>query len=146
MKQCIQYIFEDVSDVGYITTCIADMKDKGLKVDVYVKEHQDTDKRNLAQNNFYWLNCSDLAQFFNDAGLLLDNCYLYTAETIHDFNKQIFGVKTTTKMTVSEFSDYMNRIFEYWRNKTRNFWHEKESINGYLERTGLLKEIENENS
>jgi hypothetical protein len=74
----------------------------GKKVMIDVKEHKQ--KRSLEQNNYYHLICGEIAEFLNDAGLSYGEHQIpYRGELIHEINKTIFSIKTTTKLNVSEF-------------------------------------------
>lgn len=107
-------------------------------IDIEVKEHRN--KRTSAQNNFYWLNVSDIADVLNESGCAYGEFNLpYTAELVHDINKIVFGVKTTVKMTVKEFCYYMNKMTAFWVEKTHGEYHPKEAPYSYLERTGLVE-------
>lgn len=107
-------------------------------IDIEVKEHRN--KRTSAQNNFYWLNVSDIADVLNDGGCSYGEFNLpYTSELIHDINKIVFGVKTTTRMTIKEFCQYMDKMTVFWIEKTNGAFQPKEVAFSYLERTGLIE-------
>lgn len=107
-------------------------------IDIEVKEHRN--KRTSAQNNFYWLNVSDIADVLNDGGCSYGEFNLpYTSELIHDINKIVFGVKTTTRMTIKEFCQYMDKMTVFWIEKTNGAFQPKEVAYSYLERTGLIE-------
>lgn len=61
---------------------------------------------------------------FNQAEIMLNN------------GKKIFGVKTTTKMSVGDFCQYMNRLLLYWQEKTNGEFMMSELPANYLERKG----------
>lgn len=107
-------------------------------IDIEVKEHRT--KRTSAQNNFYWLNVSDISDVLNDGGCAYGEFNLpYTAELVHDINKIVFGVKTTTRMTVHDFCTYMDKMTSFWIEKTNGAFQPKEVACSYLERTGLIE-------
>lgn len=107
-------------------------------IDIEVKEHRT--KRTSAQNNFYWLNVSDISDVLNDGGCAYGEFNLpYTAELVHDINKIVFGVKTTTRMTVHDFCTYMDKMTSFWIEKTNGAFQPKEVAYSYLERTGLIE-------
>lgn len=111
------------------------MLESGKKVDVEVKEHKH--KRTLEQNNYYWLFCGQLADFLDESGLTYGEYKLpYTGELIHDINKKLFGVKTTTKMSIGEFCQYMNKLLIFWGEKTEHNFQMSELPANYLERKG----------
>lgn len=111
--------------------------DAGKPVDVTVSEHKI--KRTNAQNNYYFLFNGELAKFLNESGLSYGEYNLpYTTELIHDINKRLFGVSTTTKMKKDEFCEYMTKLMSFWTEKTAGQFIMSESPYGYLEKTGVV--------
>ena len=111
--------------------------DAGKAVDVTVAEHKI--KRTNAQNNYYWLFNGELAKFLNESGLSYGEYKLpYTTELVHDINKKLFGVSTTTKMKKDEFCEYMTKLMSFWTEKTAGQFIMSESPYGYLEKTGVV--------
>ena len=111
--------------------------DAGKAVDVTVSEHKI--KRTNAQNNYYFLFNGELAKFLNESGLSYGEYKLpYTTELIHDINKRLFGVSTTTKMKKDEFCEYMTKLMSFWTEKTSGQFIMSESPYGYLEKTGVV--------
>jgi hypothetical protein len=98
-------------------------------IDVEVKKH--INKRSNAQNNYYWLICSEVAQFLDEAGLEYGELD-YSSDIIHALNKKKTGTKTTTKLSIKEFCDYMTRIINYWQEKTSYSWMPSELPATYL--------------
>ena len=114
------------------------MLDNGKQVDIDVKEH--INKRSIEQNNYYFLFCSELAKFFDDAGLSYGEYKIpYTTDLIHDFNKKIFGVKTTTKLSIKEFCQYMTKVLIFWTERTHGEFQIKELPESYLQRKGYTE-------
>lgn len=94
-------------------------------------------KRNNEQNAYYWLFNGWIADFLNESGLSYGEFEIpYTAEIIHDIQKKLFGVKTTTKMTVTEFCDYITKITVFWQEKTRGEFQVPELPMIYLQKKG----------
>lgn len=111
----------------------------GKKVMVEVKEHKQ--RRTTEQNNYYWLICGEVADFLNEAGLSYGEHQIpYKGELIHEINKTIFGVKTTTKLNVSEFCNYMTKVIFFWQDKTNGEFAPSELPASYLERKGYTAE------
>lgn len=110
-------------------------------IDIEVSKHQH--KRSTEANNYYWLFNSELAEFLNDSGLSYGEHQIpYTSELIHEINKKLFGVKSTAKMSVSDFCQYMNKLLLYWQEKTNGEFQMSELPANYLERKGyFLQEI-----
>ena len=80
-----------------------------------------------------------LAEFFNNAGLGYGEHRLpYTGELVHEINKKLFGIKTTTRMKVGEFCEYMDRLLAYWNEKTGGEFMMSELPESWLERKGYV--------
>ena len=106
-------------------------------IDVEVKKH--THKRSVEANNYYWLFNGQLASFLDEAGLTYGEFKLpYTADIIHEINKTLFGVKTTTKMTTGEFCEYMNKLLVFWNERTKGEFQMSELPETYLEMRGYV--------
>ena len=113
------------------------MLDNGKSVDVEVKEHKH--RRSSEQNNYYWLFNGQLSDFLNDAGLSYGEFKLpYTSEIIHDINKKLFGVKTTTKLSIGEFCEYMNKLLIFWNERTKGEFQISELPETYLTMKGYI--------
>ena len=111
--------------------------DAGKTVDVTVAEHKV--KRTNAQNNYYFLFNGELAKFLNESGLSYGEYKLpYTGELVHEINKSLFGVPTTTKMKKDEFCEYMTKLMSFWTERTAGQFIMSESPYGYLEKVGLI--------
>lgn len=111
----------------------------GKKVMVEVKEHKQ--RRTTEQNNYYWLICGEVAEFLNEAGLSYGEHQIpYKGELIHEINKTIFGVKTTTKLNISEFCQYMTKVIFFWQDKTNGEFAPSELPAVYLTRKGYTAE------
>ena len=107
----------------------------GGAVDVELAKHKQ--KRTNEQNSYYWLFNGQLADFLNNAGLSYGEFQIpYTADIIHDIQKKLFGVKTTTKLSIGEFCDYMNKLLLFWQERTRGEFQMSELPANYLERKG----------
>lgn len=112
--------------------------DCGKLINVEVKEHKT--RRSLEQNAYYWLICGQVGEFLSDAGLSYGDYNLpYTSELIHEINKQVFGKRTTTKMTTSEFCDYTTKIVQFWQEKTSFDWQPSELPESWLIAHGYNK-------
>ena len=97
-------------------------------------------KRTDLQNNFYWANVRDITDIlraYNIKKTIMGFKLLLTDEDVHEINKQVFNIKTTTKLSKKEFCDFMDSLFAFWIKKTKGKWQPKELTRGYLERTGL---------
>jgi hypothetical protein len=107
----------------------------GGSIDVEVKKH--FHKRSKAQNDYYFLICSEIAKFLNR------NCppygedeLDYDKELIHRINKKKQNVETTTKLSTGDFCDYMTEVIAYWQEKTAYEWMPSELPAMYLANRG----------
>lgn len=106
-------------------------------VDVEIKPHKT--KRSNEQNRFYWANLTDVCKVLNDAGCRYGKYEIpYSAELIHEINKAVIGEKSTARMSVKEFTEYMEKVFAFWIEKTGGYFVPKETTTSYLEKTGLI--------
>jgi len=105
-------------------------------IDVEVKKHKQT--RSLEQNAYYHLICGEVAKFLDDAGLTYGEYHLKytTKDLMHGLNKQIFGIDTTTKMSVGEFCEYMTKVIAFWQEKTAYEWMPSELPDYYMSKRG----------
>lgn len=111
------------------------MLNAGKKITLEVAEKKN--KRTNEQNAYYWLFNGELSSFLNDSGLSYGEHQIpYTGELIHEINKKLFGVKTTTKMSIGEFCEYMNKLLLFWQQKTQGEFQMSELPANYLERKG----------
>lgn len=109
----------------------------GKKITVEISEKKK--KRTSEQNNYYWLFNGELADFLNETGLTYGEHKIpYSGELLHEINKTIFGIKTTTKLSIGDFCDYMNRLLLFWQEKTNGEFSMSELPNNYLERKGFM--------
>ena len=120
------------------------MLEDGKKIIVEVSEKRN--KRSLEQNNYYWLFCEQLASFLQEKEIMHKYSVLgveiekpFTKDTVHtQLNKPMFGIETTTKMTIGEFCEYMNKLLIFWSDKTRGAFQMSELPANYLERKGYI--------
>lgn len=109
----------------------------GKKILVEVKEKKD--KRTKSQNDYYWEYCTQLAKFMTEAtGGYTEYKLAYKKETMHDIHKKIFGIETTTNMTIKEFCEYMYQVHSHWTDKTKGGFQMSELPENYLERKGYI--------
>ena len=97
-------------------------------------------KRTLEQNAYYWLICGEVGSFLDEAGLYYGEFHLkYNGELVHEINKSVFGKKTTTKMNVCDFCDYLTEVIQFWQEKTNFEWVPSELPVGYLVKKGYCE-------
>lgn len=118
------------------------MLNAGKKIIVDISEKKN--KRTLEQNNYYWVFCEELAKFLQEKEIF----HIYTVcgveikkpfnkDSVHeDLNKPLFGISTTTKMSIGEFCEYMNKLLIYWQDRTKGEFSMPELPANYLERKG----------
>lgn len=133
----------DKSQLDYAFGCLKEqallLLANGKKVDAEVKAHKHI--RSNAQNNYYWLLCGEIADFLDEAGLSYGEHHIpYTGELIHEINKQLFGVKTTTKLDISEFCRYMTKVIFFWQEKTGGEFAPSQLPAAYLKRRGFTED------
>lgn len=91
----------------------------GKKLKLEISEFKQT--RSTAQNAWYWLFCSAVAKFLDDAGVTNGKYHLpFIAEDIHRIHKQVLGLKTTTNLSKDAFSEMCNRLEVFWADQTNN--------------------------
>lgn len=113
------------------------MLNAGKRITVEIAEKKQ--KRSNEQNSYYWLFNGQLADFLNQSGLCYGEHQIpYTSQLIHEINKKLFGVKTTTKMSTGEFCQYMNKLLLFWQEKTQGEFMMSELPANYLERKGYF--------
>jgi hypothetical protein len=71
-----------------------------------------------------------------DSILKIDFNIPYNAELIHEVNKTIWGLKTTTKMDIHEFCDYTTKVTQFWQERTQGEFIPKELPESYLIKKG----------
>lgn len=109
--------------------------DNGLEVSAEVCEFKP--KRTNAQNAYYFLINNEVAKFLNDSGLTYGEFNLpYNKDIIHEIQKKLYGVATTTKMTIKEFCDYETQVINFWQERTRGQWQPSELPESYLIKKG----------
>ena len=102
-------------------------KNKSVEVDVKNK------KRTNDQNAYYWILCTNIADFLTESGCTYGEFNLpYTSELVHEVNKCLFGIETTTKMDVKDFCDYTTKITSFWQERTNGMWYPPELPTSYL--------------
>lgn len=122
-------IFRSLYDTAKI------LLDNGKEVVAEVSEFKP--KRTNAQNSYYFLLNNEVANFLNDSGLTYGEFNLpYNKDIIHEIQKKVFGIETTTKMTVKEFCDYETQVIHFWQERTHGEWQPSETPEIYLIRKG----------
>lgn len=107
----------------------------GKEVLVEVEEFKP--KRTNAQNNYYHLMCQEVADFLNSCELTYGEFKLpYNKHLVHDIQKKIYGIDTTTKMSIQEFCDYETQVIHFWQERTNWEWQPSELPVSYLIRKG----------
>lgn len=140
MNNTAQYIGDLMQAERVFTALYRQAKmllNNGKKLTLELAEHKK--KRTNDQNAFYWLFNGQLADFLNNSGLSYGEYQIpYTAEIIHDIQKKLYGIKTTTKMSVGEFCEYMNKLLIFWQEKTNGEFMLSELPESYLEKRGYI--------
>lgn len=109
--------------------------DNGKEVLAEVKEFKP--KRTNEQNAYYFLINNEVAEFLNDAGLTYGEFNIpYNKDIIHSIQKKIFGIETTTKLSIREFCDYETKVIHFWQERTHGNWQPTELPESYLIKKG----------
>lgn len=103
-------------------------------------EAKDKEKRSNPQNNYYWLVCASISSFLNDSGVsykkitYAENTFdiEWNQDDVHNINKKVFGVKTTKGLSIKEFTEYMEKVFSLWIEKTKGNWEVPIPITEYF--------------
>lgn len=121
-------LVKNADDVEAITKSIIfqlEASKDGIVVDI--KENKET--RGSRQNAFYWVIVNDISRFMIGAGAYyeLHGVRLeYHKDTIHDINKAMGSIDSTTKLTVKEFIEYMDSMTAFWVERTNKLWRPKD--------------------
>lgn len=94
-------------------------------------------KRTNEQNAYYFLLNNEIAEFLNDSGLTYGEFGLpYNKDIIHEIQKKVFGIGTTTKLSIKEFCEYETKVIHFWQERTHGEWHPSELPESYLIKKG----------
>ncbi len=79
-------------------------------IDIEIKKHSQT--RSLEQNKYLWAIYDHIVKFWKSTGFIVDNLPLrfVTSNFLHEYFKNRFDHRTTTKMTTAEFMNYTDSI------------------------------------
>lgn len=79
-------------------------------IDIEIKNHAKT--RSLEQNKYLWAIYKHIVEFWESTGFIVDNLPLrfVTSDFLHEYFKNRFDHRTTTKMTTAEFMNYTDSI------------------------------------
>lgn len=116
----IRIILRSESDWNRLRSTFSEVRNAPLLYEVVVREVRA--KRSIEQNARYWALLNAIADFVED-----ENSKLYSPETWHEYFKTRFIgkdvilvdgepeliAKSTTKLTIMEFGDYMQEV-EVW--------------------------------
>lgn len=122
-------VFRNLYDTAKI------MLENGKEVVVEVQEFKK--KRTNEQNAYYFLLNNEVAKFLNDCGLTYGEFNLpYNKDIIHEIQKKVFGVETTTKLNIQEFCDFETQVIHFWQERTHGEWRPTELPESYLIKKG----------
>ena len=122
-------VFRNLYDTAKI------MLENGKEVIAEVQEFKN--KRTNEQNAYYFLLNNEVAKFLNDCGLTYGEFNLpYNKDIIHEIQKKVFGVETTTKLNIQEFCDFETQVIHFWQERTRGEWRPSELPESYLIKKG----------
>ena len=122
-------VFRNLYDTAKI------MLENGKEVVAEVQEFKK--KRTNEQNAYYFLLNNEVAKFLNDCGLTYGEFNLpYNKDIIHEIQKKVFGVETTTKLNIQEFCDFETQVIHFWQERTHGEWRPSELPESYLIKKG----------
>lgn len=122
-------VFRNLYDTAKI------MLENGKEVVAEVNEFKR--KRTNEQNAYYFLLNNEVAKFLNEAGLTYGEFGLpYNKDIVHEIQKKVFGIETTTKMNIQEFCDYETQVIHFWQERTHGEWRPTELPESYLIKKG----------
>lgn len=75
-----------------------------------------TKTRTNQQNKYLFALYEHLLAFHNETGFMIDglNFKFYTREFLHEYLKARFDVKTTTKLSTTAFTEFVDKIQNEW--------------------------------
>ena len=84
------------------------------------------------------------SKFLQEKGIMHKYTFLgkelekhFTKDSVHtELNKPMFGIETTTKMTIGEFCDYMTKLIAEYSQMTKGAFQMSETPQNYLHRKG----------
>ncbi len=127
---------EDITTAMYLLMDRANRAIKdGKKVEFEIKDFKET--RHSAQNRWYWVFCTAVAKFLDNAGVTNGKFDLpFIPEDIHRINKQILGLKTTTNLSKEAFGEMCTRLEIFWKHQTNGMFIMPEPPIQYLAMKG----------
>lgn len=97
--------------LAYIKPTIEDVFNGSSNgIDIDIKPHKK--KRTLPQNDYMWAIYKHIKEFYEETGFTPDDIKVkfINENFLHEYFKARFDVKTTTKMSTTEFSRYVDSI------------------------------------
>jgi hypothetical protein len=91
-------------------------------VDIDIKNH--IRNRTLEQNNYLYAIYKHIVEFCDQTGFMPDNLNIkfINSDFLHEYFKARFDVKTTTKMSTIEFTEYTDKIQLLMINQTNGIY------------------------
>lgn len=79
-------------------------------IDIDIKKH--SRKRTLDQNRYLWGVYKNIIKFYEETGFIVDHLKVkfINSDFLHEYFKARFDLKTTTNLSTSEFSKYIDSI------------------------------------
>jgi len=110
--------------------------------DIEVKEH--IRRRTDRQNAFYFEVLAHICDFSRKTGYMPDKIKLPYVDNsmLHAFFKCRFNIRTTTKLTTGEFTEYIDQIQNLVCEQSNGDYDPLIIENNYLEKTGLTNKKE----
>lgn len=107
-------------------------------VDISIKPHTRT--RTTEQNRLLWEIYNHIVKFYDDTGFVIDGLRVnfLTADFLHEYFKARFGLKTTTKLSTKEFSEYIDKIQKEMIEQSCGEYEPIYPEENYLEKTKII--------
>lgn len=108
-------------------------------IDISIKPHTRT--RTNEQNRLLWEIYNHIVKFYDDTGFVIDGLRVnfLTADFLHEYFKARFGLKTTTKLSTKDFSEYIAKIQLAMIEQSKGEYEALYPEQNYLEKTGLIE-------
>lgn len=113
------------------------LNDSNKGIDIDIKKH--TKNRTKEQNDYLWAIYSNIVKFKEKTGFIPDELPVkfINSDFLHEYFKARFDIETTTKLTTTEFSWYVDSIQNLMVEQTKGRYEPiyPETTEQYFERT-----------
>lgn len=98
------------------------LKSAPYGVDIDIRRH--AKNRSIDQNRYLFAIYKHIVEFWQETGFIIDGLKLkfLSSEFLHEYFKARFDLKTTTKMSTTEFMNYTNSIQNLMLEQTLGYY------------------------